>query len=97
MAAGAVRFGFVTNAVHMVFDALWFKALGHVLTSVVSIAVLVRTLRVFPFDFGESASTWEPITRGLLILLIVASTLGLVTYVVRFVRSAVGSPDADAT
>ncbi len=89
--------GFVTSVVYMVFDAPWFKALGHVLTSVVSIAVLVRTLRVFPFDFGDSASTWEPITRGLLIFLIVASILGLVSYVVQFMRSAVRSPDADAT
>ena len=86
--------GFVTNVVYMVFDPPWFRALGHVLTSVVSIAVLVRTLRVFPFDFGDSASTWEPITRGVLIFLIVASTLGLVSYVVQFVRSAVRDPDA---
>ena len=89
--------GFVTNLVYMVFDARWFKALGHILTSLVSIAVLVRTLRVFPFDFGDSASTWEPITRGLLIFLIVASILGLVTYVVQFVRSAGGTPEADAS
>jgi hypothetical protein len=88
--------GFGTNVVYLGFDAPWFKALGHILTSVVSIAVLVRTLRVFPFDFGDSASTWEPITRGLLIFLIVASALGLVSYVVQSVRGAVRSPDAEA-
>ena len=86
--------GFVTNVVYMVADPPWLRALGHVLTAAVSVAVLVRTLRVFPFDFGASASTWEPITRGVLIFLIVASILGLVSYVVQFGRSVVRVPDA---
>jgi hypothetical protein len=89
--------GFGTNVAYMVLDPPWFRALGHILTAAVSIAVLVRTLRVFPFDFSgvsDSASTWEPITRGILIFLIVASVLGLVSYVVQYVRAVVRGPDA---
>lgn len=86
--------GFVTNVAYIVLDPPWFRALGHILTAAVSIAVLVRTLRVFPFDFSDSASTWEPITRGILVFLIVASILGLVSYLVQYVRAVVRGPDA---
>jgi hypothetical protein len=34
------------------------------LTAGISVAVLVRTLRVFPFDFGDPDSTWDPILPG---------------------------------
>lgn len=84
--------GFVTNVAYLVADPPWFKALGNMLTSGISVAVLVRTLRVFPFDFGESVATWDAITRGILIFLIAASTLGLLVQVVQFVRLLVAGP-----
>jgi hypothetical protein len=84
--------GFLTNLAYLVADPPWFKALGNIVTTGISIAVLVRTLRVFPFDFGDSASTWDPITRGILIFLIVASTLGLVVQVVQFGRLLIRGP-----
>lgn len=84
--------GFLTNLAYLVADPPWFKALGNILTAGISIAVLVRTLRVFPFDFGDSASTWDPITRGILIFLIVASTLGLAVQVVQFGRLLIRGP-----
>lgn len=84
--------GFLTNLAYLVADPPWFKALGNILTTGISIAVLVRTLRVFPFDFGDSASTWDPITRGILIFLIVASTLGLAVQVVQFGRLLIRGP-----
>jgi hypothetical protein len=84
--------GFLTNLAYLVADPPWFKALGNILTAGISIAVLVRTLRVFPFDFGDSASTWDPITRGILIFLIVASTLGLAVQVVQFARLLIRGP-----
>jgi hypothetical protein len=84
--------GFLTNLAYLVADPPWFKALGNILTAGISIAVLVRTLRVFPFDFGDSASTWDPITRGILIFLIVASILGLAVQVVQFGRLLIRGP-----
>ena len=84
--------GFLTNLSYLVADPPWFKALGNILTAGISIAVLVGTLRVFPFDFGDSASTWDPITRGILIFLIVASTLGLAVQVVQFGRLLIRGP-----
>jgi len=33
-------------------------ALGEVLTTGISLAVMVRTLQVFPFDFGDSTVDW---------------------------------------
>jgi len=84
--------GFLTNLAYLVADPPWFKALGNILTAGISIAVLVRTLRVFPFDFGDSAATWDPIMRGILIFLIVASTLGLAVQVVQFGRLLIRGP-----
>ncbi len=78
--------GFLTNLAYLVADPPWFKALGTLLTAAISIAVLVRTLRVFPFDFGDSASTADAVTRGVLVFLIVASALGLVAQTVQLVR-----------
>jgi hypothetical protein len=53
-----------TNVAYLVADPPWFKALGSMLTAGISVAVLVRTLRVFPFDFGDPDSTWDPILPG---------------------------------
>jgi hypothetical protein len=86
--------GFVTNLAYVIADPAWFRALGNMLMAGISIAVLVRTLRVFPFDFGDSAMDWDSITRGILIFLIVASSVGLVVQVVQFVRLLVRGPVA---
>lgn len=89
--------GFLTSVAYMVADPPWFKALGSILAAGISIAVLVRTLQVFPFDFGDAAPTWDPIARGILIFLIVASGLGLVGQLIGFVRVVIRGPSASVS
>jgi hypothetical protein len=90
----ALLIGFGVNVAYIFFDPPWFKALGSVLTVGVSVAVLVRTLQVFPFDFGDSASIWDSLTEGILIFLVVTSALGLVVQLVQLVRLLVRGPGA---
>ena len=47
----------VVNALFVVADPPWFKALCNVVTSAISLAVAVRTWQVFPFDFCPTPST----------------------------------------
>src|SRR6478672_11730588 len=56
------------NAVYLVDDAAWLKALGSILTTTVGMITLVRIWQVFPFDFGSSSFNWELVTRIILII-----------------------------
>lgn len=87
--------GFVLNVTYVLIDQPVWRLLGQIVTTAVSIAVLVRTLQVFPFDFGDPASTWDPIVRGLLVFLIVVSAVGLLGLVVRLLRVLAGRTDVD--
>lgn len=84
--------GAVSNLVYLLYDPPWLRALGSVATAGLSVAVLARTLAVFPFDFGDDASTWEPIAEVGLIFLVVASGLALIVQVAQFVKLLVLGP-----
>lgn len=66
------------NGIWMVADPDWLRAFGRVVTSAFSLAVIVQTLRVFPFDFSPYAFDWAIATRTLLILAIVGVSIGIV-------------------
>ena len=51
----------VVNALFVVADPPWFKALCNVVTSAISLTVAVRTWQVFPFDFSSYAVDWSTI------------------------------------
>src|SRR6478609_1252413 len=66
------------NAVYLVNDAAWLKALGTVLTTTVGMITLVRIWQVFPFDFGDSSFNWQLATRILLIIGIIGSDIAII-------------------
>ena len=70
--------GLVANAVYLVQDAPWVKALGDLVTTAVALAVLTTMWRVFPFDFGESTVDWALLTRVVLVVAIAGCGIGLV-------------------
>lgn len=86
---------FLANVAYVVFDPPWFKALGGVVTTGLGLAVVVRIFAVRPFDFGEQASTWEPITEVVLIFLMVTLGLAVLAQVVQLIRFLVRGPGAD--
>lgn len=86
---------FLVNLAYIIFDAPWFKALGGVVTTSLGLAVVVKLFGVSPFDFGEQASTWEPITEVVLIFLMVTLGLAVLAQVVQFIRFLLRGPDAE--
>jgi hypothetical protein len=87
--------GIVTNLVYVVADPPWLKALGTAVATAITLAVLLRTLQVFPFDFGDSTVNWDFWVRFWLWFLVAAVGIALLVQVVRFLRILVLGPGAD--
>jgi hypothetical protein len=79
--------GMAANALYLVHDPAWLKALGDLATTGVGIAVLVRFWQVFPFDFGDASFDWALLARIMIVLGIIGSAIGLVVALVRLVRN----------
>lgn len=78
----------IANAVYVLADPRWLKALGDLLTTVVGLGAMVRLWQVFPFDFGETSFDWALVTRILLVLGIVGGVIGIIAALIALVRSA---------
>jgi len=77
----------VANAVYLVYDVAWLKALGTILTTTVGMITLVRIWQVFPFDFGDSSINWQLATRILLIIGIIGSDIAIIVAFIALVKS----------
>ena len=75
------------NAVYLVYDVAWLKALGTILTTTVGMITLVRIWQVFPFDFGSSSINWQLATRILLIIGIIGSDIAIIVASIALVKS----------
>lgn len=80
----------VVNLLYMAYDTDWFKSAWQVVLSLISLAVLVRTYRVFPFDFSDFTWPVETLTRtvmwivgGALVIAIVVEGIKSVTALAR--------------
>lgn len=81
------------NAVWLIADPPWLRALGEVLTSVMGLAAAVQVLAVFPFAF-DAGSTWPTLVRVVLWVGVVGSALGVLVNLGRFVRTLLAGPPA---
>jgi hypothetical protein len=81
--------GVVVNLVYLVYDPAWVTAAGQVVLSAIALAVAIRLLQVFPFDFSAYAVDWELVTRVVLGFAVFGSAVGVVASVVRLVRAVV--------
>lgn len=79
--------GILTNVVYAVWDAAWVKALGDVVTTSIALAVTIRTLQVFPFDFGDSAVDWSLWARVGLWFFVVVLSIALIAQLVTFFKA----------
>lgn len=77
----SLALGIVSNLVFMWDDAPWVKGLSEILTAAVAVAVCVRMLQVFPFDFSGYALDWSALARVVLVVGLVASAIVLVVNV----------------
>lgn len=88
--------GIVVNAINLVFDRTWLRAIGDLVTLCIGVVVLVRFWAVFPFDFPDDGFDWALIVTIVLGLAILGSAVGIVVQVVILIRAALGLPDRAA-
>ena len=79
----------VVNLVWLLYDPAWFTAACQVGLSVVSLAVSIALLRVFPFDFSAYAFDWALLTTVVLWVAVLGSSVSIVVWFVRLVRAVV--------
>ncbi len=76
----------VVNLLWIAFDKAWFKSLGQLAINIISLAVTLRTYRVFPFDLS---SGWETTGRVMLVLFILALGIATMVELVRLVTAPI--------
>jgi hypothetical protein len=74
---------------YVVFDPPWFKALGDLVTTGISLVVTLRVWQVFPFDFSGYSFNWAALVRFILIVAVVGSIIGMTVQIVTLIRLAV--------
>lgn len=82
----------VANAVWLLVDPRWLRALGEALTAAVGVAAVARVLTVFPFSFDDDGVPWEQWVRVALVVALVGTAIGVLANVVAFVK-ALRDPD----
>lgn len=75
------------NFVLLLVDDGRTKALGNLLTSCIGLALAVRTLQVFPFDFSGYDNDWSWLVRGLAVLALIGSGIGIIVNLVKVTLS----------
>jgi hypothetical protein len=82
------------NAAYLAFDPRWFKAIAELALLSISLAVTIRMLQVFPFDFSSYDFSWEVVARSLLGLAIFGIVAGILAQIVQLVGAAGGAGEA---
>lgn len=80
------------NVLFVVADPPWFKALGDLVTTSVSLAATVAVWRVFPFDFTDDTLPWAGLTRVILAVGIIGGAIGILVALGRLARELTRQP-----
>jgi len=83
--------GIVANAVYLVAEPRWLRAVGDLVTLTISLITTVRILQVFPFAFHGSMGFWSVVVRVLLIVGIAGASIGILYSLGVLIRRAVGA------
>lgn len=82
----------VFNAIFLLFNPQWFESLLKIVLNAVGIAVILRFLSVFPFDFSAySGFNWTVLARVLLILGIVGCGIAILVETFKFIAAVMRS------
>ena len=73
------------NLLYLVADPRWFRALGELVTTLISLVVMVRVWQVFPFTFGDG-DTWRVLFRIALGVGIFGAIVGAIGQLVTLAR-----------
>ena len=86
----------LVNATYLTFDPDWFKSFSQIGIAVISLAVFIRTLQVFPFDFTAYDFNWETLTRTIVYLGMFGVAIAILVESVKLVRALAARPDHPA-
>ncbi len=82
----ALVISIVVNAIYLIADPRWLRALGDTVTAAVSFFVTVVTLRVFPFDFSAYSFDWTMLVQVMLAVGLIGCLVGVIANLVTFTR-----------
>lgn len=74
------------NALWLVVDPRWLRALGEAVTSGVALGALARLDDVFPFSFDDDGVPWDCFVRVVLLVAVVGTLVGILANVVQVAR-----------
>jgi hypothetical protein len=80
----------VVNAVYLIGDPRWLKALGDAFTAAVSFAVILVVLMVFPFDFSAYSFDWAMLVTVMMWIGLIGSAVAVVANLVTMIRELGG-------
>jgi hypothetical protein len=79
----------IFNAAFLFFDPDWFTSLLRMVLNSIGVAVLVRYLNVFPFDFSAYAFNWAMLFRVMTIIGIVGYGIAIIVEAFKFIGALV--------
>ncbi|HLF42673.1 MAG TPA: hypothetical protein VJA46_03980 [Acidimicrobiia bacterium] len=85
----------LVNSIYLGYDPAWFKSMCQIGLSGISMAVAIRTYQVFPFDFARYQFDWGPVTRFVLVLVMVGVGFAIITEVVKLARGIGLNPQGE--
>jgi hypothetical protein len=90
----AILASILVNAIYILYDGAWFKAIGETISLVLTLIANVQLLRVFPFDFSAYQWNWDATARMVLIVATIGMIAGIIAQLVTLVRAIVVGTDA---
>lgn len=76
--------GIVVNALNVLADPPWLRALGDAANCVLAAILLGRLLQLHPFDFTGWDVDWRPLLTILLVVALVGTAIAAIVNVVKF-------------
>jgi hypothetical protein len=80
--------GILANLANVVFDRRSVRAVGEIVSSAVTLAMLVQLWNVFPFDFSDPAVDWALVARTVIGFAIAGCVLSIIVQAVVLIRIA---------
>ena len=91
----SIAVNLVANLVYLVWDPVWLKALGELVTTAVGVLASVRFWQVWPLDL-DPGSGWDVLARVAVGLGIVGGCIGIIASVAKFARAMSEPPSSRA-
>lgn len=76
----------VANLAYLFYDPPWFKSATQVILSAIGLVAALRILSVFPFDFSGYDLPWITISKAILWIAVIGTSIGILAEGVKLIR-----------